>query len=68
MAGDRHSAEVQKSWSAAYDRCYRLYDDDKLEECIVLAERHLKHDSMPPYHRMLFYGQPLMQSSRSCIN
>ena len=54
MAGDRHSAEVQKSWSAAYGRCYRLYDDDKLEECIVLAERHLKDDSMPLYHRMLF--------------
>ena len=64
MAGDGHFAEVQKSWSAAYDRCYRLYDDDKLEECIEVAERHLKDDSMPLYHRMIF--ELLLGGSLGC--
>ena len=64
MAGDGHFAEVQKSWSAAYDRCYRLYDDDKLEGCIEVAERHLKDDSMPLYHRMIF--ELLLGGSLGC--
>ena len=49
-----YSVEVLKSWAAAYNACYQLYKDKKLEECIVLVEHHLRDDSMPLYHRMLF--------------
>jgi hypothetical protein len=54
MPSSSHSAQALQSWSTTYDACYQLYDDDKLEECINVAERHLEDDSMPLYHRMLF--------------
>jgi hypothetical protein len=54
MADSGHSAQVLQSWSTAYDACYRLYEYDKREECIDVAESHLRDASMPLYHRMLF--------------
>lgn len=54
MAPSGHSAQFGKSWNTAYKACFPLYGDDKLDECIEAAERHLRDDSMPLYHRMLF--------------
>jgi hypothetical protein len=54
MASNRYSAQVVKSWNTAYNACLQLYEDDKLEKCIAVVQRHLEDDSMPLYHRMLF--------------
>ena len=54
MAPSGHSAQVLQSWDNTYNACSQLYDDDKLDECIDVAESHLSDDSMPLYHRMLF--------------
>jgi hypothetical protein len=54
MASNRYSAQVVKSWNTAYNACLQLYEYDKLDKCIAVAQRHLKDDSMPLYHRMLF--------------
>jgi hypothetical protein len=54
MASNRYSAQVVKPWNTAYNACLQLYEDDKLEKCIAVVQRHLEDDSMPLYHRMLF--------------
>jgi hypothetical protein len=48
------AAQVLKARSTAYDVCYQLYDEDKLEECIESAESQLGDSSIPFYDRMLF--------------
>jgi hypothetical protein len=48
------ATQISKARSAAYDVCYQLYDEDRLEECVESAEAQLCDSSMPFYIRMLF--------------
>lgn len=50
--GDDYTAQDLESWATAYDECYRLYDDDKLEECIDTVEGYLSDSAVPTYIRM----------------
>jgi hypothetical protein len=54
MAAGGDSAQAMESWSTAYNACHKLCEDKKLDECVRVAKRHLRDESMPLYHRMLF--------------
>jgi hypothetical protein len=54
MASGGHSEQTPEQWSTAYNACRQLCDEEKLDECIRVAKRHLKDTSMPLYYRMLF--------------
>jgi hypothetical protein len=54
MTAGGDSAQAMESWSTAYNACYQLCEDEKLDECIRVAKSHLRDESMPLHHRMLF--------------